>query len=514
MTMSHLAAIGAVHIATVVVVVAMAVLIELLMIMFDRWNSAEKKLRKSQEAFSKAFREGPLGLSLTSVKTHRYIDVNETFAEFVGYTRDELVGRCILEMGIWENPNERIEAVEKLVSDGRLRNIEFQFRKKSGELRTALGSAELIEIKGESCVLGTVTDITDRKQVQQALAESEKRFRLMSDSAPVLMWMSGPDKLCTDFNQTWLRFTGRTLQEEMGNGWTHGVHPDDLQRCLDIYVSAFNARQSFSMEYRLRRHDGQYRWILDKGVPRSLEDGSFAGYIGCCIDISDEKQAKADRAQLSGRLIHAQEEERVRVARELHDDINQRLALLANGLEQMMHHPLGNCDEVLHGQEVKMLWQLTSEIATDIQHLSHRLHPSKLHYLGLGAAVRDLCHEFGRQYKIAIDCNVLNLPHDLDEEVSLNLFRTIQESLRNAAKHSRANQVRVELLGRKNMVTLHVSDDGIGFDTDHVNGGLGLISMRERLNAAGGEFSISSRPSAGTTIDAVVPLVQKRRRAV
>jgi signal transduction histidine kinase len=267
------------------------------------------------------------------------------------------------------------------------------------------------------------------------------------------------------------------------------------------------------MEYRLRRHDGEYRWILDRGVPRFLGDGSFEGYIGCCIDISDEKQAKADRAQLSGRLIHAQEEERVRVARELHDDINQRLALLANGLEQLHHSP-ANYDSALHRQEVKMLWQLTSEIASDIQQLSHRLHPSKLHYLGLGAAVRDLCHEFGRQYKMTIECNVHDLRHDLDDDVSLNLFRTIQESLRNAAKHSRANQVRVELLGRKNMVTLHVSDDGIGFDPDRVNGGLGLISMRERLRAAGGEFSINSRPSAGTTIEAVVPLVEKKRRAV
>jgi two-component system, LuxR family, sensor kinase FixL len=131
-----------------------------------------------------------------------------------------------------------------------------------------------------------------RKRADIVLRESEGRFRLMADTAPVMVWMSGPDKLCTYFNKHWLDFTGRPLEREIGAGWSEGVHADDLQRCLDTYIRAFDARQEFRMEYRLRRFDGQFRWILDAGVPRFETDGTFEGYIGSCIDITDHKRAE------------------------------------------------------------------------------------------------------------------------------------------------------------------------------------------------------------------------------
>jgi len=467
-------------------------------------KQAEEELKKSEEKFSKAFRQGPLAVSLTSGETHRYMDVNETFEEFSGFHRDELIGRSALEVGIWADPAERLMN-EQLRAEGHLRDLEIRYQRKNGDRRVALASAELIEIEGKPCTLGVIADITDRKRAQEALLESEKRFRLMADSAPVLMWLSGPDKLCTDFNHEWLRFTGRTMQQELGEGWTHNVHPDDLQACLDVYVRAFDARQPFAMEYRLRRHDGEYRWMLDRGVPRFLENGGFAGYIGCCTDITDEKQAKTARAELSGRLIQAQEEERARIARELHDDINQRLALLANGLEELQHAPAEELEASLN-QELQRLWQVTSDIAADIQQLSHQLHPSKLHYLGLAAAARELCREFSRQHKIPVECVVRKVPTDLDAAVRLGLFRTIQESLRNVAKHSQAHHVRVELTGESAGVRLQVSDDGVGFDPNRARiRGLGLVSMRERLRLVGGQFSIWSQPSLGTRIEATVP---------
>jgi PAS domain S-box-containing protein len=383
--------------------------------------------------------------------------------------------------------------------------VEFPFRRKSGEIRIARASAELIEVAGERCVLAAVVDITESKRAQEALLESEKRFRLMVDSAPVLMWLSGPDKLCTDFNQEWLRFTGRTMQEELGEGWTQNVHPDDLPACLEVYGRAFDARQSFDMEYRLRRHDGEYRWVLDRGTPRFLEKGGFAGYIGCCIDITNEKLAKAARAEFGGRLMDAQEQERARIARELHDDINQRLALLANGLEELRHTPAGSVESSFRKQ-LQDLWMLTSEVATDIQQLSHQLHPSKLHYLGLAAAARELCREFSKQHKIAVECVVREMPADLDENTRLSLFRVIQEALRNVAKHSRAHHVRVELSRLPDAVRLEVSDDGVGFDPDEATiCGLGLVSMRERLRLVGGQLSVWSQHALGTRIEATVP---------
>ena len=139
------------------------------------------------------------------------------------------------------------------------------------------GTAELRQVTAE------------REQVVAALRESETRFQAMADTAPVFIWISGPDAQRTFFNEPWLEFTGRTLEQEQGNGWSEGVHPDDLQPCLKTYLSAFQTRQGFRMEYRLRRADGAYRWVLDTGIPRFAPNGNFAGYIGSCIDISERK---------------------------------------------------------------------------------------------------------------------------------------------------------------------------------------------------------------------------------
>jgi two-component system sensor kinase FixL len=137
-----------------------------------------------------------------------------------------------------------------------------------------------------------------RRGVESALRESEARFRSLADTAPVLIWMSGPDKGCTFFNRPWLEFTGRALEQELGTGWVDGVHADDVDQCLRGYVEAFDARRGFTLEYRLRRRDGRYRWVLDHGVPRFAEDGVFIGYIGCAYEITDLKQAEERPRQI------------------------------------------------------------------------------------------------------------------------------------------------------------------------------------------------------------------------
>jgi len=348
--------------------------------------------------------------------------------------------------------------------------------------------------------------VEEHRQSLRESRESESRFRLVANTAPVMIWMSGPDKLCTYFNQPWLAFTGRHLEAELGNGWSEGVHAEDVEGCLKTYTRAFDRRESCNMEYRLRRHDGQYRWVNDLGVPRFNDDGSFAGYIGTCLDITEQKLAEEALSSMSRRLIEAHEEERTWIARELHDDINQRLAILAVSMDRANGKlPASASDAKRSIREAK---QQIRDLCVDIQALSHRLHSSKLEYLGLASAADGFCREVSERQGVEIDFQCDDIPKNLCREISLCLFRVLQEALQNATKHSGSRHFQVFLKCSSDEITLTVSDSGIGFDPNEtVKGhGLGIINMRERLKLVGGELSIDSRLHPGTTVHARVPL--------
>jgi PAS domain S-box-containing protein len=619
--------------------------------------------------------------------------------------------------------------------------------------------------KGLEIVGGVVSfiDITERRRAEESIRDSTLKFRNMANLAPAMLWTCGTDKLCDYVNQSWLDFTGRPLDVELGTGWTDCVHPEDLERCYKVFTDSFDARQSFRMEYRLRRHDGEYRWVLDAGTPRFTESGMFEGYIGSAVDVTEIKRAEKavatanerlqlaleaaragvwdmdltsglgiqfgngnvlsgnaggghplqafwerlhpdDRARfretlessklkkkrfreefrilcpqgatrwlslkgkflysrsgrpermlgitiditerkqaeealqkneqefglvfeaarigwwvwneetghvissegtkavlglpsdkevpletflnsahpedrddvyrawqesfaagtlyfieykvllpngtsrwvesrghtysksrggarqligvcmditerrrseealrsLGGRLIEAQEQERIRIARELHDDICQRLALLEIELEGIKHKPELQRPELQY--DMDRLTQYTKEIGSDLQSLSYELHSSKLEILGTAAAMKSFCAEFSRRYNVEIVFTSSNVPLPLSREISIGLYRVLQEALHNALKHSRVRYFDAELRGEHGAVELIVSDFGVGFDPGpNTNGrGLGLISMRERINLLNGTLSIESRPMRGTIIRAIVPAADKR----
>jgi PAS domain S-box-containing protein len=354
-------------------------------------------------------------------------------------------------------------------------------------------------------IFGLVWQRARAKRAETRLRESEGRFRLVANTAPVLIWMSGTDKQYTYFNQPWLEFTGRPVEAELGNGWLEGVHLEDSNARLTRYTRAFDRQESFQMQYRLRRHDGAYRWVSDIGVPRFNPDHSFAGYIGSCIDVTDRKLAAEALANMGRKLIEAHEEERTRIARELHDDINQRIALLAVELERWNQHlPESAVD--IHNHIDHARGRLL-EIANDIQALSHRLHSSKLEYLGLAAAANSFCREFSEQQKVQIEFSHSDVPRTMPREISLCLFRVLQEAVQNAAKHSGARHFAVDLCGSAEGISLTVRDQGVGFDWQNAESarGLGLISMKERLQLVNGRLSVKSEPGLGTTISARVP---------
>ena len=182
--------------------------------------------------------------------------------------------------------------LEQAIQEGKPYSLEARIICKNGNTRDIFAKGQpVVNEKGEVIkLLGTIQDITNRKRAESALRESEERFRLMADSAPVLIWVSGIDGKYNYFNHTWLKFTGRTLEEELADGWFKGLHPEDLDYYLKSYMNAFHSRQNFRIEYRLCRSDGEYRWVLAQGVPRFTDNGEFTGYIGCCIDITENKQ--------------------------------------------------------------------------------------------------------------------------------------------------------------------------------------------------------------------------------
>lgn len=352
-------------------------------------------------------------------------------------------------------------------------------------------------------VLAAVSE--GREQDAQVVLESEERFRLVSNTAPVMIWMTASDKLCTYVNQSWLDFTGRPLEAELGYGWTEVVHKEDFDRCVKTYSQAVDRRQSYGMEYRARRHDGEYRWILDTGVPRFNPDGSFAGFIGSCLDITDRKLAEDALATVGRRLIEAHEEERTWLARELHDDIVQRIALVTVELErQDPHAPDATIGVPDH---IRQALHHLADLGNDVQALSHRLHSSKLEYLGFVSAAKSFCRELSEQRNVQIEFRHLDVPAEIPKEISLCLFRVLQEALQNAVKHSAVQNFRVEVFGTKEGMSLSVTDSGVGFDwlAAMDRKGIGLISMRERLRLVNGELSIQSEPGRGTTVLARIP---------
>jgi PAS domain S-box-containing protein len=291
---------------------------------------AEEEVRESEEKFSKIFQLAPIGITISALSDGLFVDINEAGERLSGYRRDEVVGRSALEFDIWKDPDERNAAIGELLKKGEVRDREMFMKEKSGRVFWALFSAVVIEIRGQKHMLSLVSDIGERKKAQDALRESEERFRLLADTVPVMIWEAGPDSRCTFFNKSWLDYTGSSLEQQLGDGWTKSVHPEDLERCLESYRAAWKERSAFSAEYRLRRADGEYGWIADSGAPRLSPEGELLGYIGTAFDITDRKRAKEELQQANIVLAQKVAERTAELSEtieRLQDQINERIIM-------------------------------------------------------------------------------------------------------------------------------------------------------------------------------------------
>jgi PAS domain S-box-containing protein len=388
----------------------------------------------------------------------------------------------------------------------------ISYRQPTGWERYAkyIGVVALLILVQAMLIIGLLWQRARNRKADLRLRESEQRFRLMADTTPALLWMCDRECKVTYLNDRRIKFTGGDVATGLQDTWSAFIHPDDVQSVQDANKRALEQKKEFSKEYRLRRQDGVYRWMLDIAAPRVDRLGGFAGFVGSASDITDQKLAQEALEKIGGKLIEAQEEERSRIARELHDDICQRLALLSMELEQANRGSNSNRSPKL--DEIR---RHCSEIAVDVQALSHKLHSSKLEYLGLAPAIRSYCREFSQQHNVSVQFADENVPNFLPRDISLSLFRVTQEALQNALKHSGTKQFSVVLRGSEHEIQLEVSDRGAGFDVEgaKLDRGLGLVSMQERAHLVHGTFSIESAENGGTSILVRVPLADAQIKA-
>jgi PAS domain S-box-containing protein len=346
-----------------------------------------------------------------------------------------------------------------------------------------------------------------RKQADEALRASEERLRELTETTHVIPWEADA--------RTW-RFTYVGPQAERMLGypidrwyeddfWAAHIHPDDRDFAVRLCAQSAERLDHYEFEYRMLAADGAPVWLHDL-VSVVRENGQPVLLRGFMVDITARKQTEQALRHLSARLICAQEDERGRIARELHDDLNQRLALLSIGLEQLRQKPPASSARAR--EQLEELLSRAREISSDVQRISHRLHPSKLEHLGLVAALRGLCTELSEPRRVEIGFRHNQVPRPLPGDVALCLYRVAQEALHNVVKHSRARSAQVELIAGPRSLRLTVTDSGVGFVPDSASGndGLGLVSMRERLRLLGGELAIHSRPGNGTRVEARLPL--------
>lgn len=604
----------------------------------ERWL-AEKALRVSEEKFSKAFRCSPNLLSISTLREGRFIDVNETFVRRCGYNTHEIIGRTSRELGLWWDHEERQALVEEIAKREHIRDREVQFCSKSGEPIILMLSGEIIELSGEKCLLKVGQDITARKRMEEALRQSEERFRLMADNIDEIFWLLDPKSLraiyvspgfehicerplasiqanptsyreiihpedaphvlaqlallekthefheqfrivCPSGAVKWVEVRGFTAKDGIGNvtalvgtvqditerktaeearrqseellraafeqvavgfsmtdldgrfvkvnealcgitGYSEEellnasyqaiTHPEDLPKNLEIAMS-LEAGKLRSMVYQKRyiKKSGEPVWVQNSVSSMSDGNGKVSGFVALTEDINERKRAEDGIRKLSGQLLHLQDEERRKIARDLHDVTGQDLVALSTTLERL--HATTPATNRKSKKVISQCQGLTDRCIREIRTLSYVLHPPMLDESGLEDAIRHYASGFTERTGIDVRLEITPDFGRLATEEEMALFRVMQESLVNIQRHSGSFSASILLDRNREGILLEMKDSGRGIPGNgqgqnkclSAPGGVGIQSMRERMTQVGGRLEIESS-SSGTTVRAIVP---------
>ncbi|MFZ1140044.1 MAG: PAS domain S-box protein [Candidatus Sulfotelmatobacter sp.] len=422
-----------------------------------------------------------------------------------GYAATEMIGRPVGTIIPAPLVDKERTLISRLAENGRMvRNESLRVRKGGQQLKVTAtfspvrdGAGTIVEI------LSIAHGVTEAQPGNLVRRESEERFRVMADSTPAMIKSAGVDGELDFVNKAFLEFTGRRMNEMLGIGWAEDIHPEDLQGCFEFRVTAFCERRLFQHEYRLRRHDGEYRWIVDTDVPRFDGDGKFIGYVGSNVDITDRKRAEE---------LDARVHERTRIARELHDTLLQSfhgLLLRFQTAFSLLPSRPEEAREILE-KAINAASQAIIEGRDAVQ----ALRSSTAEINDLAAAIKAFGEEFTARESSSISpafrVEVEGKPRNLHPARQEEVHRIAVEALGNAFRHAQARNIEVEIRYEERQFRLRIRDDGKGIDPEVLSAGrreghFGLHGMKERAEIADGKLEIWSRDGSGTEIDLTIP---------
>ncbi len=428
-------------------------------------------------------------------------DLNEATCKILKYSKEELLGNSLKKI----NPEFNSEILDEIkISKNKkgLAGLEYIFKSKDGKNIQMEVEFDYLQFGKEFYYLVFARDITERKKAEAALLESEARFRHLADNAPVMIWMSDANKQCNYCNNRWLEFTGRELEQEYGMGWTESIHPDDNEKCWTEFSSVFDVRKEYNMEYRLKKHDGQYRWILDTGVPRFTPTGDFIGYIGSCLDITERIHAREQ--------IEASLKEKVVLLKEIHHRVKNNLQVISSLFSLQSAY--------IKDKEAREMFNESRNRVKSMALIHEKLYLSKsLTHVNFSDYIQELISYLFSTYKynsntIDLEINIDKIEIDVDFAVNLGLI--INELVSNTLKHAFPDnfskpsgdcKLQIKLISNcDSEFILIIKDNGIGFpgnvdfkNTDSL--GLQLVNTLveqhngkiELNNDGGAEFSLT-----------------------
>jgi len=468
-------------------------------------KSASDALRESEAKFRLVAETAPCAIWI--LQGERLVYVNRHAENLSGYSRGEL-----FSMNPWDLVDPEFRSMGQQRSSARLRGetpeprYQFRIRTKSGELRWLDFTGARTNFEGKPAILATAFDITAIKRSEQQLLERTMYLDALIANSPLGIVTKDQQNRVVFCNPAFERMFHYSQNELQGRDIDDIIASHDLEDANRMTFAVRSGGVVHATTQR-RRKDSTLIDVELHGI-RVFSGDTFVGAFAIYQDITERRRSEEKLQALRNRLTRTQEEERSRIARDLHDDIGQRLALLTIDLEQMKlaSEQAGSA----LARELEALVRTAGEITSDVHNVSRRLHPSQVELLGLAPALNNFCKEFANRNSMRIQFTSACLTCKVPEEASLCLFRVAQEAIRNVHKHSGCPEALVELDEVSGFLRLRISDRGNGFDptSAEASQGLGLLSMEERLRSMGGELFVHSRPGGGTCIEASIPATQ------